>query len=43
MGELDCVQSVAALTISAEQRDAVLGRRATQLLDNARSATPVSP
>jgi aminocarboxymuconate-semialdehyde decarboxylase len=40
MGELDCVQRVTALTISAEQRDAVLGRRATQLLDNARAANP---
>jgi aminocarboxymuconate-semialdehyde decarboxylase len=32
MGELDCVRRLAALTISAEQRDAVLGGRATELL-----------
>jgi hypothetical protein len=37
------VRRVTALTISAEQRDAVLGRRATQLLDNASLADPVSP
>ena len=35
MGELDCVARVVALAVSPECRDAVLGRRAKELLSNA--------
>ena len=35
MGELDCVARVDALAISSTQRDAVLGRRANELLGDA--------
>ena len=35
MGELDCVARVNALAVSPECRDAVLGRRAKELLSNA--------
>ena len=37
MGELDCVARVEALPIAPAQRDAVLGRRAGELLRNARA------
>jgi aminocarboxymuconate-semialdehyde decarboxylase len=36
MGELDCVTRVEALPIPRTQRDAVLGRRAEELLGNVR-------
>jgi aminocarboxymuconate-semialdehyde decarboxylase len=43
MGEFDCVQRVDALTISPAQRDAVLGLRAAQLLNDVHFASSVSP